>query len=82
MSKETQAPEDMDMRGRMGILAGAMADAMAHKAKGEHQTEKGVQYTVDPTVVETLIEDWPDAPQRGAHLVGSLDPDRPDDSLY
>ncbi len=39
---------------------------MAHKAKGEHETETGTQQTVDLTMVEALIADWPDGPQRGA----------------
>lgn len=51
---------------RMVTLAGAAADAIKHKAMGEHETEDGIHSTVDPAMVESLIADWPDAPQRGA----------------
>ncbi len=51
---------------RMVTLAGAAVDAITHQATGEHETEDGIQSTVDPAMVESLITDWPDAPQRGA----------------
>ena len=50
----------------MATLAGAMADAVTHQAKGQHETEDGTRSTVDRATVETLIADWPDAPQKGA----------------
>ena len=66
MSDRNQQPKNMDTSERMTTLAGAMADTMMHKAKGEHETEDGAHSTTDLSTVETLIEDWPDAPQRGA----------------
>ncbi len=60
-----QGPKDMDTGERMATLTGATVDAVTHKAKGEHETEDGDRYTVDPAAVEALIADWPDAPKRG-----------------
>jgi hypothetical protein len=50
----------------MKELATSMADAMKHKARGEHETEAGARHTVDPAEVEALIEDWPNAPKMAA----------------
>lgn len=66
MGQTSQGPKDMDTSERMVTLAGAMADAIAHQAKGEHETEGGARYTMDLDTVETLIAEWPDAPKRGA----------------
>lgn len=66
MSDRNQQPENMDTSERMATLAGAMTDAVKHKAQDEHETEDGARTTMDLGTVETLIEDWPDAPQRGA----------------
>ncbi len=66
MSDRNQQPENMDTSERMVTLAGAMTDAMKHQAKGEHETKHGARFTMDLSTVEALIEDWPDAPKRGA----------------
>ena len=66
MTEREQGSQDLTTGERMQTLAGAMADAKAHQAKGEHETEDGTRHTVDLATVETLIADWPDAPQRGA----------------
>ncbi len=66
MNDNQQEPETMPTSERMKTLAGAMTDALAHKAQGEHETAAGAAHTVDVSVVETVIEDWPDAPKRGA----------------
>jgi hypothetical protein len=47
---------------RMATLAGATADAITHKGKGEHETGGSARQTVDLATVERLIADWPDAP--------------------
>lgn len=66
MNDNQQDPETMPTSERMKTLAGAMTDALAHQAQGEHETAAGAAHTVDVSVVETVIEDWPDAPKRGA----------------
>lgn len=66
MTEQQQGSKDLPTGERMATLAGAMADAVTHQAKGEHETEDGTRSTVDLAMVETLIADWPDAPQRGA----------------
>jgi hypothetical protein len=50
----------------MATVGGAVADAIAHKAQGEHETERGVSCSVPLSDVERLIAGWPEAPQRGA----------------
>ncbi|MDQ4099035.1 MAG: hypothetical protein M3121_00875, partial [Chloroflexota bacterium] len=66
MGEHEQRAKDLTTGERVATLAGAMADTLAHQAKGEHETEAGTQSTVDRATVEQLITDWPDAPQRGA----------------
>ncbi len=66
MTEHEQGSKDLATGERMATLAGAMADTMMHKTKGEHETEAGTRSTVDLATVEQLIADWPDAPQRGA----------------
>ena len=66
MTEQQQGSKDLTTSERMATLAGAMADTMAHKAKGEHETEDGTRFAVDLATVERVIADWPEAPQRGA----------------
>ena len=66
MAEREQGSRDLATGERVATLAGAMADAVAHQAEGEHETEAGTQHTVDLATVERLIADWPDAPRRGA----------------
>ena len=66
MSENDQGSKDLSTGERMATLAGATADAITHKSKGEHKTEDGTRSTVDLAMVERLITEWPDAPQRGA----------------
>ena len=66
MTDHEQGSKDMATGERMMTLAGAMVDAVTHKAKGEHETEDGARQTVDLATVEQLISDWPAAPKRGA----------------
>ncbi len=50
----------------MATLAGATADAMKHKAQGEHETQHGASLSVPLAEAERIIESWPDAPRKGA----------------
>ncbi len=63
MNDRDREPRDIDTRERVGILAGAMTDAMSHAARGEHETEHGARRRVDLANVESLIESWPEAPK-------------------
>ena len=66
MTDHQQGSAKMPPSERVVTLAGATVDAVKHKLKGEHETADGARYAVDPAEVERLIEDWPDAPKRGA----------------
>ena len=66
MGEREREPKDMETGERMAGLAGAKMDAMAHKARGEHETEEGARYTVGLAGVHALIEDWPEAPKTAA----------------
>lgn len=66
MTEREQGSGDLSTSERMATLTGAMTDAMMHKAKGERETEDGIRSTMDLAMVESLIADWPDAPQKGA----------------
>ena len=66
MTDHEQGSKDLGTGERMATLAGAMVDAVTHKAKGEHETEDGARQTVDLATVEQLICDWPAAPKKGA----------------
>lgn len=65
MSGQAQ-PEKIPTGERMAELASAKTDALMHKLRGEHETEKGARYTVDPAALTALIESWPEAPRKGA----------------
>ncbi len=64
MSDRDREPRDIDTADRIGILAAATADAMKHKAQGEHETEEGARQTVETSQVEAVIEAWPEAPKK------------------
>lgn len=51
---------------RMATIAGASANAMEHKIKGEAKTESGVSFSVPIEQAQAFTADWPDAPKRGA----------------
>lgn len=69
MSEREQGSGELTTGKRMVTLAGATADAIKHKGRGEHETEDGTRHTVDLATVEQLIADWPDASQRGARQI-------------
>ena len=66
MDEHTRGQGDLPTSERMATLAGAMTNAMGHKAANEHETEHGARLTVPLPQVEAIIAGWPDAPQKGA----------------
>jgi len=64
MVDQEPGPKDVDTADRVGILAAATADALKHKAQGEHETEDGARQTVEMSQVEGAIEAWPEAPKK------------------
>lgn len=54
---------------RMADIGSAMLNAVSHKLKGEHETEDGARYMVDPGQVQAIIENWPEAPRRAAETL-------------
>ena len=66
MTTEHQPPRDIPTGERVASIARASADAMAHVARGETETEHGAQLTVEPGIAEHLVEGWPDAPKNVA----------------
>ncbi|MBA3851733.1 MAG: hypothetical protein H0X59_05135, partial [Chloroflexi bacterium] len=56
MVDQERGPKDIDTADRVGILAAATADAMKHKAQGEHETEEGARQTVEMSQIEAVIE--------------------------
>ena len=66
MDERDRGPKDLETSERMATLVRASADAMMHKAQGEHETEEGTRYTAPLSEVEAIIENWPTAPREGA----------------
>jgi hypothetical protein len=66
MNQEQPRAGNLPTSERMATLAGAMTNAMGHKAQGEHETEQGAAFTVPLNEAETIIAGWPESPQRGA----------------
>ena len=66
MKADHEEPGGLPTSERIATVGGAMADAMSHKARGEHETALGARHVVPLPEVEALIADWPEAPQRGA----------------
>jgi hypothetical protein len=61
-----RAPKDVPTGERVKELATAMANAMMHKSRGQHETEEGAAFSLEPAAVEELIEEWPNAPKLAA----------------
>jgi hypothetical protein len=66
MNEHNAGPKDVKTSERMATIAKASANAMAHKARGEHETEMGANFSVPLSEAETIIENWPKAPKEGA----------------
>jgi hypothetical protein len=67
MVEMERGPEDIDTRERIGVLTSATADALGHRARGEHETEHGARQRLDASEMEAIVADWPDAPRKIAH---------------
>lgn len=74
MPEREQPPQarSLDTGERMATTGRAVADAIAHKARGEHEGEEAARQTVPPTEVERIIEDWPAAPKNVAQQMVAM----------
>ncbi len=61
-------PKDIDPDTRMAVLVAATAEGQ-RLAGGEHETEKGVDQRVDPTSVDEIVADWPEAARMGVQAM-------------
>ena len=66
MDEQRRGPGDLPTGERMATLAGAVTNAMGHKASGEHETQHGAALSVPLAEAERIIATWPAAPQKGA----------------
>ena len=66
MPAPERGPADVPTTERLATIARASADAMKHKAQGEHETEHGAQLSVALGEAEAIIERGPKAPKEGA----------------
>lgn len=65
MGREEQPqPLDLDTGERLATTGRAVADALAHKARGSHEGEEAARQTVAAGEVEAIIEGWPAAPKK------------------
>jgi hypothetical protein len=60
---EQPQPRDLDTGERLVTTGKAVADAIAHKAKGTHEGDEAARQHVDPGDVDRVIEDWPAGPK-------------------
>lgn len=66
MSEQDRGPKDLDTSERLAALARATLDAAKHQLQGEHETQQGTLFRVEPFLVASLIENWPEAPKKMA----------------
>lgn len=59
-------PKDLNTRERMATTGRAVAQGIRYKAKGEHETQRGAELSVDEADVAAVIEEWPDAQKKVA----------------
>jgi hypothetical protein len=64
---EQPQPRDLETGERLVTTGRAVADAIAHKARGTHEGEEAARQHVGRDEVERIIEDWPHAPKNIAH---------------
>ena len=60
-TEEQPQPTELDTGERMATTLRAVAQGIAHEARGEHETDEGARQTVAMAEVEKLIDGWPDA---------------------
>lgn len=61
IKKDQPQPKDLSTGERLAMTGRAVVQGIAHKVKGEHETEDGGRYTVDGEEVERIIDGWPAA---------------------
>ncbi|MFL6244516.1 MAG: hypothetical protein ACJ74H_00710 [Thermoanaerobaculia bacterium] len=61
MRHEQPQPKDLTTGQRMITTFRAVAQGIAHEARGEHETEEGARYVVELSEVEQIVADWPAA---------------------
>lgn len=60
--KETRPQAiDLDTAERMASTGRSVIDALAHEARGEHETQDGTRHITRADEVERIVEGWPDA---------------------
>ncbi len=65
-TNEPTQPEELPTRERMATYLGAAADGLAHKAKGEHETEIGAGERVSLAEAAQIIDGWNEPQKRVA----------------
>jgi hypothetical protein len=58
---EQPQPKDLDTAQRLATTGRAVAQGVRYKARGEHETQRGAELTVDPTQAAKIIDGWPAA---------------------
>lgn len=58
---EDPQPKDLGTGERLAMTGRAVIDGITHEAKGEHETEEGLRYSVSMAEAERIVEDWPHA---------------------
>lgn len=59
-------PKDLDTGQRLATTGRAVAQAIRYKSKGEHETQRGAAFVVEPEDAAAIIEDWPEAQKKVA----------------
>ena len=65
-SAQQPQPKDLSTGERLATVGRAVANAIGHKAQGEHETEEGARHRVAAAEVERIIAGWPEAPKNVA----------------
>jgi hypothetical protein len=63
---EQPQPLDLDTGERRATTGRAVAQGVRHQAKGEHETQRGMEWTVSPAAVAEVIDGWPKAQKKVA----------------
>lgn len=54
-------PKELATRERLATTGRAVAQGIAHEAKGDHETEQGANHHVEMSVARAIVEPWPNA---------------------
>lgn len=63
---EQPQPKDLDTAERLATTGRAVAQGIRYKAKGEHETQRGAELTVNPAEAAKIIDGWPEAQKKVA----------------